>query len=104
MSKVKVSAAEGQALSDYRGTKSLEYDVNYYIQNNKDWRDDFKPLKDMGFDKFVAALVNGWEVEKTPHERIKEYYDTNANLGNTLVTAGVRNTLKYLDIKIAGIN
>lgn len=64
-------------------------------------------------DLLMRALVNGYEVEKTPEEKVREYYDRyNPEYATTLFTEelftgrrqGVYNTLDLLGIKIEGIN
>lgn len=65
-------------------------------------------------DTLLQALVNGYEIEATPEDRIREYYrghephallDTpekfHVNLGRR---GGVRKTLNILGITIEGVN
>ncbi|MED1148918.1 hypothetical protein P4T97_06740 [Bacillus paralicheniformis] len=64
----------------------------------------------------VAALINGYEVEKTPEEKVREYYAANYqrheqsmprskdDFYTSGVAEGVRNTLDSLGIKIEGVN
>ncbi|MDI3409576.1 hypothetical protein QKW52_15165 [Bacillus sonorensis] len=33
-------------------------------------------MYDLGFTDFLAALINGYEVEKTPEEKVREYYES----------------------------
>ncbi|WP_090573895.1 hypothetical protein [Paenibacillus sp. OV219] len=107
MSKVKVSAVEAKELEWITAHGDTERCIKEYIEYGHTWNKYLKPLKDMGFDKFVAAVVNGWEVEKTPHEKVKEYYDNQASLADhhrntSLVT--ISHILLHLGIKIDGIN
>ncbi|WP_025851665.1 hypothetical protein [Bacillus velezensis] len=63
----------------------------------------------------AAALINGYEVEATPEDRVREYYDelqekqrTSQSRGVTFSLEcereGVINTLNLLGIKIEGVN
>lgn len=66
----------------------------------------------------AAALVNGYEVEATPEDRVREYYewlkrsrderhlagDVEGKRFKAGLLQGVLNTLDYLGIKIEGVN
>ncbi|MED4523580.1 hypothetical protein P9257_05000 [Bacillus velezensis] len=63
----------------------------------------------------AAALLNGYEVEATPEDRVREYYDelqekqrTSQSRGVTFSLEcereGVINTLNLLGVKIEGVN
>jgi DNA integrity scanning protein DisA with diadenylate cyclase activity len=67
------------------------------------------------YDELMEALICGYEVEKTPEEKVREYYDYlekcyNGNLHNKeaskyhLALVTVRRTLNDLGIKISGVN
>lgn len=74
-------------------------------------RDDFS------FDMLLNALVNGYEIEKSPEDKVREYYDS---VLNRLYTEGlddqerryvleseaygILRTLDLLEIKIPGVN
>lgn len=66
-------------------------------------------------DLIITALVNGYEVEKSPEDKLREYFDSNNWIGeDELVPTerqrmlgrrqGVMKTLNILGIKIEGIN
>lgn len=73
-------------------------------------------LYDLDALRFATALVNGYEVEKTPEEKVREYYATNYqrheqslprskdDFYTSGVAEGVRSTLDLLGIKIEGVN
>ncbi|MDI3411819.1 hypothetical protein QKW52_22595 [Bacillus sonorensis] len=82
--------------------------VARYIDNELD-------LFDLGFTDFLAALINGYEVEKTPEEKVREYYeelirdkrvafDYEEQLSYENMSHAVRETLNLLGIKIEGVN
>lgn len=63
----------------------------------------------------AAALINGYEVEKTPEEKVREYYEKlcdgydraqfHEDKGKyLLMKRSVRRTLDALGVQIAGIN
>jgi len=68
------------------------------------------------FDEFITALVNGYEVEQTPEEKVREYYEGLKSSEDSLEIAGhdgsqfrqgwqsVEKTLDLLGIKIEGVN
>jgi hypothetical protein len=61
----------------------------------------------MKHDLLMEALVNGYEVESSPEDQVKEFYevydacDSSYRLG---IREGVRQTLNLLGIKIEGVN
>lgn len=75
-------------------------------------------LYDLDALRFATALVNGYEVEKTPEERIKEYYEEvlrsqresqdEADIESAEycsgVIDGVTATLTILGVDIKGVN
>jgi hypothetical protein len=61
----------------------------------------------------MQALVNGYEIEETPEDKVREYYEKlkkhslNETKGETTYTerlVGVLKTLELLNIKISGVN
>ena len=56
---------------------------------------------DGNYDLLMEALICGYEVEKSPEEKVREYY-------NVLITANpkyaVQHTLDLLGIKVKGVN
>lgn len=50
--------------------------VARYIERCELWESDFVPLREMGFDKFVLALYNGYEVEKTFEDELLDLLQT----------------------------
>ncbi|WHM14838.1 hypothetical protein [Bacillus velezensis] len=82
------------------------------------WIEEFSCLNQLDIMTLSAALVNGYEVEKTPEEKVREYFEKTKRTRDerhlagdiegkrfhdgTLV--GVCNTLDYAGIKIKGVN
>jgi hypothetical protein len=67
--------------------------------------------------KLMSALVNGYEIEKSPEDKVREYYDSVLNRLYTeglddqerryvleSEACGILRTLDLLDIKIPGVN
>jgi len=73
-------------------------------------------LKDLDIMTLAAALINGYEVEKTPEEKVRELYATNyqrheqsmphskEDIFTSGVAEGIRSTVDCLGIKIEGVN
>jgi hypothetical protein len=62
-------------------------------------------------DDFIAALYIGWEVEQTPEEKVREYYERSKPTGHhcemqpgDFKVMAIRHTLNLLGIKIEGVN
>ncbi|MEZ3605418.1 hypothetical protein OB894_01300 [Bacillus subtilis] len=82
------------------------------------WFGRFECINDLDLLTLAAALVNGYEVEKTPEEKLREYFEETKRTrdgrhlagdiegkrfhGGALV--GICNTLELLGIKIEGVN
>ena len=86
--------------------------------------EDLLVIKDWAFeceayggntDKLMRALVNGYEIEKTPEEKVQEYYlsvkglaerskDTNTKAEHESELLGIKTTLDKLGIVIEGVN
>ncbi|MCY8570333.1 hypothetical protein [Bacillus haynesii] len=72
-------------------------------------------LEDLDIMTLAAALINGYEVEKAPEEKVREYYEKLCDGYDRaqfyedkgkylLMKRAVRRTLDALGIKISGIN
>lgn len=55
---------------------------------------------DSGLETLMNALVNGFEVEETPEEKVREYYAHNNGEARNIIKI----TLNMLNIKIEGVN
>ncbi|AUG37191.1 hypothetical protein CXP43_16270 [Bacillus velezensis] len=76
---------------------------------------EFGPIADMNIMTLAAALINGYAVEATPEDRVREYFaelqEKQRDAQSRGVTfslecerEGVINTLNLLGIKIEGVN
>ncbi|MCY9090880.1 hypothetical protein [Bacillus mojavensis] len=80
------------------------------------WGGMYAPLNDLDLLTLAAALVNGYEVEKTPEERVQQYYYDLRRAEDRLEERGesgpqfrqgwqsVEETLNLLGIQIEGVN
>lgn len=87
--------------------------LNYHL--TVDWGKSCSALNDLDIMTLAAALVNGYEVEKTPEEKLREYYeslwsdycdsdDPFIEVACESARAAVKETLNLLGIKIEGVN
>ncbi|MDQ0062337.1 hypothetical protein [Paenibacillus harenae] len=82
---------------------SMNVIINYITANTTDWLDE---EHEKGYTHIMKALVNGYEVEETPEEKVKALYrkyanETDMHYGYRL---GVYECLEALNIKIEGVN
>jgi hypothetical protein len=59
------------------------------------------------YDDYVQAIVNGYTVEVTPEDRVREFYeafDDDASDHARTVVYTIKQTLNMLGITIAGVN
>ncbi|PJH95302.1 hypothetical protein C7H81_01755 [Bacillus subtilis] len=82
------------------------------------WIEEFSCLNQLDIMTLAAALVNGYEVEETPEERVRQYYEGVRNSRDERYLAGdiegkrfhagalvgISNTLGLLGIEIEGVN
>lgn len=77
------------------------------ILEEEPWAEPFECLNDVGILLMSEALVNGYEIEKTPEENIKEFYEAHVNDSSYRsrgICIGIVGTLEKLRIKIEGVN
>ncbi len=71
---------------------------------------EYEEAKHLDLHELMKALVNGYEVEKTPEEKVREYYldSTDSEVYSRAFTFhyddAIRTTLDLLGIKIEGVN
>lgn len=77
--------------------------------------DEYSGINTIDIMTLASALINGYEVEKTPEEKVREYYEKlcdgydraqfHEDKGKyLLMKRSVRRTLDALGVQIAGIN
>jgi hypothetical protein len=89
--------------------------VEYHVEESPEWSSELAPLNSLSLDSMIRALYIGYEVEKTPEEKIKELFDsygpqlTGFRAGHhepddERVQMGIKLTLDKLGMKVEGIN
>lgn len=61
----------------------------------------YAPLQALDIEKLAKALLIGYEIEKSPEEKVREYYEA---LTGSCDRYAVQCTLDFLGIKIEGVN
>ncbi|VXC07410.1 conserved hypothetical protein [Bacillus sp. 349Y] len=101
MEKVTLPKDVAEAIEDYLS----EYDKARLIKAHSTpgrWSADVREeINKIDVMTLAAALVNGYEVEVTPEEKVKEHFD---GLDLFSSQCAVIETLNILGIKIEGIN
>lgn len=74
MNKIILTKAQDVAIRKFthEHTRDKQQVILGYINNSHGWAAEYKPLADMGFDTFVLALYNDYEIEKDLDERISD--------------------------------
>ncbi|NHN31195.1 hypothetical protein [Paenibacillus agricola] len=116
-----ISREEADAIEVLRskiGESSTQSFV-YKVLNANDYEGrDYDILRSIPFDTLLAALVNGWTVEKTPeeaaHEYVRNWYESLAKVAaNPADTAWqmaqirmwtIEDVLRIVNVKIEGVN
>lgn len=72
MTKEKITLEEKKALSLYTNNCiGIANQIKYYLENGNSWHSEYKPLSEMGLEKFVKCLINGYELELPPSPQYK---------------------------------
>lgn len=85
--------------------------VEYHMDKFPEWSSELTPLNALSLDSMIRALYIGYEVEKTPEEKVKELYNNygpnsrdEQYYADERVQMGIRQTLNVLGMKVEGIN
>lgn len=117
MDKVKVSREISDALDYETRNFSKKSIIDAHVKHPKGWAlNENKALNDMDLDVLIRALYYGYMVEKTPEDKIADWYEElelyRANKTNPLnriqeadfQMIAIKCTLDTLGIKIKGVN
>ncbi|MCF7618544.1 hypothetical protein L3137_14910 [Bacillus sonorensis] len=118
MSEIKkptITKEQAEAFEKLREQYTDEEIVIKYIESELDLFDSSCAcLYDLGFTDFLATLINEYEVEKTPEEKVREFYDSfecgprmypaEMSFRNEEYRRIIKCTLNRLGIKIEGVN
>jgi hypothetical protein len=123
--KVKLPKKVALAIESLRSAdfKITNWDIVYAFANSQ--ADEYPALIEFArqdFDTFIKALVNGYQIEETPEDKVKEIhnkyiamghekcrnYETNNNVPAAnyyyAKADAIRDVLNILGIKIEGVN
>lgn len=85
--------------------------VEYHVEEFPEWSSELAPLNTLSLDTLIRALYIGYEVEKTPEEKVKELFDSygpnsrgKREPSDGRVQVGIRLTLNTLGMIVEGIN
>jgi hypothetical protein len=105
MEKVMLSKEEAQALEaalEINGGVNANV-VSWHAVNGL-WEGDRSALNDLDLDTVARALYIGYEIEPSPGDKVKEYFD---QLNNKSLSSGrvvVIDVINLLNLQIKGIN
>jgi hypothetical protein len=106
MEKVVLSKDVAEAIERWLTTRTKEELLKLHAEDDCGWIMVYESLIGVPLMTLASALVNGYEVEATPEEKIKNVYDcyscdTRYDIG---VRYGIRRTLELLGKPIPGVN
>lgn len=116
MNKPTLTAEQAKAFEALKNVweRNWEYGKHCLISEKLDegWPgdDEFTPASEISNDDFIAAIYVGYEVEKTPEQRVREFYELNEPStwdGDYTLRGrqqGIVKTLNILGITIEGVN
>jgi len=111
--KPEITKEQAEAITYLRG---IGRDDEYILENRRLFVRSCEVLNDLSLVALAAALINGYEIEKSPEQKVREYYGFNHDEHHKVLTAsprgqytsgvadGIRKTLDLLGIKIEGVN
>jgi hypothetical protein len=111
VNKVILTKEQAEALES---AKSIQIEEGYDLSNIVAWKvndlfsHDEEALNQLELDTLIKALYVGYEVEKSPEEKVRDYYhsiiETNTTPIMNIKIATIEKTLDLLGIKIKGVN
>lgn len=108
--KVKLPKNVADAIETLRSMdfKVTNWDIVYAFAVSK--ADEYPALIEFArndFDTLLQALVNGYEVEISPEDKVREYYKQQNSISTDdqdTAARVIRNVLNFLEINIEGVN
>jgi hypothetical protein len=98
--KVKLPKEVAKVIDNLLSHGAALEDIIYDHVTSQWTRDQFKELP---LDTLIRALYIGYEVEQTPEDKVREYYEAHNNT-HTYTRKAIAHVLNLLDIKIKGVN
>jgi NTP pyrophosphatase (non-canonical NTP hydrolase) len=122
--KVKLPREVAEAIREFERCGDTRYDLMCAVLGNGNSKSatelrQYVESDDCAFNTLIQALANGYEVEETPEDKVREYFkrlDDKAKIDakmsseysvrthETFEIVGILTTLKMLNIKIEGVN
>ncbi|MCP1528547.1 hypothetical protein [Bacillus pumilus] len=111
--KPEITKEQAEAITYLRG---LGRDDEYILSHFGVYVRHCAVLNELSRVSLAAALINGYEIEKSPEEKVREYYGFNHDEHHKVLTAsprgqytsgvadGIRKTIDLLGIKVEGVN
>lgn len=111
--KPEITKEQAEAITYLR---ELSRNDAYILRNHGEYARHCAVLNNLSLVSLAAALINGYEIEKSPEEKVRELYNYNhekhersdALSPEDYYTAGIdwgiRQTLNHLGVKIEGVN
>lgn len=106
MEKVKITREQADAIESMRakGLPNSEI-VSRHVHGDHIRVNNLKSMDTMSLEALVIALYIGYEVEETPEDKVREYYNSfSDNQSGEFGKSFVKRTLDLLNIKIVGVN
>lgn len=104
MEKVKLPRDVADTIEKLRGVNTSNQDILYkFAWDTENGYPELVSYAAYYFDTFISAIVNGYEVEETPEEKIWNFYHTKAACDMHPHHA-IQHVLNILNIKIDGVN
>jgi hypothetical protein len=102
LTKHQADAIEHWLCSYVGGKESL---IKHHILNGE-WIDETSALNGMPLDTLISALYVGYDIEKSPEERLKDYFnELNPAIDTECITRiAIKKTLEILKMKVCGVN
>lgn len=79
--------------------------IKGHIESPDGWRGEgSEHINKLPLDTLIRALYIGYEVEQSPEDRVREYYETVVRMHYTSPRDAIRETLNLLNKQIEGVN
>ncbi|WP_060210224.1 hypothetical protein [Sporosarcina koreensis] len=102
--KITVTREVAEALAECE-RNYISTDITLLLHAQRGLTGKYAPLQTLTIGDLAAAMINGYEVEKTPEEMVREYYgEYDGTYGDIYRRRGIRTTLDMLGIKVEGVN
>jgi len=103
--KVKVSHEVAEAIEDRKRISRYTFkDFMKAAVSQQQFSTSASALNSLSVERLAEILINGYEIEVTPEEKILDKFNRMKHIDWDMYTDGMTFVLDVLDIKINGIN